>query len=122
MGGIRVSQNGDGQAVIHWTFEPGWTWGDYELAMQQSLQTAQRLNQPVTLVFDLRAIDLLPQDTYWHLRSSLRLPPEQLRAMVVVSSHPFVRQLLTVFRRIYPHFGTRLLLADSLEQTGYMTV
>jgi hypothetical protein len=100
--------------VIRLTIEGQWTWDEYFAATDSIIKLMETIDSQVDFILEVRSASVPADGVRYIERASVYFRHPQAGHAVIVGAQGYVRILLTVFSRVYPSAGQRLLFAPTL--------
>lgn len=98
---IDVTWTDEGQRIIHYKFQQGWSWEDLYAAESQSLEMAASVApQPVHIVLDLRESQVIPHNALSHITVVMKRQPPNLASVMFIGANAFVKVLVNMMERL----------------------
>jgi hypothetical protein len=113
---ITVQWDNDEQRVMRYTFEGRWTWDEYHHAIDEAFGLVKDLPYIVNMMLDFSSSNLFPSNALTHFSSSMKTPPRDFDAVVVVSGSRFVDTLVSILSRVSSKIGEKLIVVKSLDE------
>ncbi len=100
---IKVEWYNPEKTIILQKREPGWTWADFDAAVDQYAALVRSVDHRVAIICDcLDAPNPPSSSALGHYRRAAELKPENLVLMVIVSPGGFLKMMGEVFTRAAP--------------------
>ena len=114
---IHYRWEDEDQTLMLVSLEEGWTWEEYYAVVQQLATTIRRLGHPVdAIVKNSARIPFPTGSALSHLRQIMRLVPDNIGVIVLVSSNPFVKTINQVLFQLLPTTREIAELADTEDE------
>ena len=98
---IDVTWIDEGQRIIHYKFQHGWSWDDLYVAESQSLEMAAGVApQWVHIVLDLRDSQIIPHNALSHITIVMKRQPSNLTSIMFIGANAFVKILVKMMERL----------------------
>jgi len=93
------------KSILRYQYEGKWTWEELHDAIVQAHAIADAIQYRIDVIFDFTGSAGLPAKPLSHAPSVARELPTQTGLVVVVGG-TFFSTMLSIFNRVYPHFGS----------------
>ncbi len=115
---ISVEWDNQEQSLMRWTFPTHWTWQDYDTAQRTANGMLKTVPHKVGIIGDMRATVLLPRNAIAVYHSTLAKLPANRGRIVLVGPSGFVREMVAIFRKLYPRksYDFLFVFANTLEE------
>lgn len=122
--GIQVNWDDEDKSIIRYNLEGLWTWDDYCIAINQTMQLMQDIDHPVGVIANFRADTMVPLGVTHHEDSladhcpPTKFPtmPNNMDVIVVMGGNYFVEVLLSAFCRLYSRVEKHIFIASSVNE------
>lgn len=95
----------------------GWTWVEYHAVVSQLVVSIQQLDYAVDVIVENTARIPFPSGkALSHLRRIMRMVPDNIGVIVIVSANPFVKTINHILFRVMPKTREIGELADTVEE------
>lgn len=105
------------QSIMCCMGEGEWDWDEYHTALDQIVEHFRQTTQRVDLIIDRAPNSVMPSGSQMpHFQRAMRIMPENVGLVVIVSSNSFGRAIVSIFSKIYPsRDNAKLMLVASLD-------
>jgi hypothetical protein len=104
----------DDQTLLLLTLEEGWTWAEYHSVVRELSAAIRQLGHPVDAIVENTARIPFPSGSALsHLRQMMRVVPDNIGVIVVVSPNPLVKTINQILFTIAPKLRETVELADT---------
>jgi hypothetical protein len=115
--GITVTWDDWDKTVVRLDFGEGWTWRDYDRAVDVANALIAGRPHAVDVISNLLLSPNMPLGPVLsHLYRTKRLLPKNVGCMVVVGGGAAFRHLLGLFLDVFPQLGRKTVLANSVAE------
>jgi hypothetical protein len=107
--------------IARYEFIGRWTWDEMKVAIQEMYAMMDSVPHQVDIIIDLsRSSSEPPRGMLAHLRAGTMEARNNWNSGVFVGVSPFVRVLLTTFRRLQPRLAKRYNVANTVAEAQTM--
>ena len=117
---ISVQWDNLEQTIVRWDFVGEWDWAMYLDAQRQSNMLIQSVEHHVDVIGDVSRSPLLPKNALGNYNSFQRNTLDNHGLIVLVGTSSFVRNMVTMFTKLYKVSGQGFAFADTLEEARAM--
>ncbi len=105
------------QTLLLLTLEEGWTWAEYHDVVRQVSGMIRQLGHTVDIIVENTARVPFPSGSALsQLRQVVRILPDNIGVIVVVSPNPFVKTINNILFQLVPKVRQITELADTREE------
>jgi hypothetical protein len=105
---ITVEWDNPQQTAVLFTYNRPWTWGEFDVAVEQTLALASAVNHKVDVIFDLRNGGFPPRDALQRFKDAAEITHPNIGQYVYVAPSmlaQFVKNVVQILNRTYGGFG-----------------
>ncbi|SRR5258706_6926935 len=113
---ITVQWDDDEKRVVRYTFDGKWTWDEYHSAIANAFDLVKDLPYIVNMLLDFSASNLFPSNALSHFAGSMKTPPRDYDAVVVVTRSRFVETIASVISRLSGRIGKKIIVVKTLDE------
>jgi hypothetical protein len=119
---ISVAWDDSTKIAIRFTFEGCWSWEEYHARANEVIALLDQMGHPVDIITDFRTL-YVPTGALAHLSVTNEfLRHDNAGVDVLVGASSFIQFIVSVFRRLYPTEGQRLLFSSTIEEARVLLV
>jgi hypothetical protein len=101
---ILVTCDDPDRRIIRYEFEKTWNWGDFFKATQEDDDLLAPVDQPFTLILDMRRSTDIPTKTITWLSRAVDLVQPRLKMVVVVGDNAWAETLANIVSNAYGQY------------------
>jgi hypothetical protein len=101
---ILVTCDDPDKRIIRYEFEKTWNWGDFFKATQEDDDLLAPVDQPFTLILDMRRSTDIPTKTITWLSRAVDLVQPRLKMVVVVGDNAWAETLANIVSNAYGQY------------------
>ncbi|MBI1281175.1 MAG: hypothetical protein GC179_23820 [Anaerolineaceae bacterium] len=104
--------------IMGCTGEGTWTWNDYHEALDNIANQFKATQKRVDLVIMSAPNSIVPKGSSMpHYQRAMRIMPDNLGLLVMVTSNTFARTIVSIFTKVYPNQdNVKMLMVASLDE------
>lgn len=115
--GIHFQMETADEGYCYITFEPPWTWAQFDAMVDTLNKRIQAIQHPVATIVDVTHVGRLPTgNILMHLRRAEMFMPENVDISVMVNAPYAVTTFMSILMRVRPHVKAMTRYAGSLEE------
>ena len=113
---IHVQFDNEQCNLMRYEFIGRWIWPEYYQAIKKAYELAKPVPYTVNMILDFSRGNPLPHNALSNFGASMKTPPRDFDFALVVSESAFIQALVTVFQRVYPGLGAKLIYVSTLNE------
>jgi hypothetical protein len=114
--GVQVGWDTENKKAIRYDFQGQWTWHDFRQATTEGFALTKSVKHRVDTISNFHPGANLPSDALFQFNRAMKNAPENRGVTVIVGGTSFIKNLVSIFSRVYKPLGKRLVLASSVEE------
>jgi hypothetical protein len=114
---IDVVWDDDSQSILRWDFSADWSWDEYQLAFDRSLEMVSSVSHRVDVIPNVIETQKLPAGALAQFKRVYDNSPDNTHLILITGGNSFVNAVIKTFARVYriPTWRTARTLADARE-------
>ena len=114
--GVTVSWDNEARTTLRYDFQGQWDWEQFRTAAVVAFALTRSVPHKVDTISYFHVGAMLPSNAIFHFNKAMKDAPPNRGVTVIVGNNTFIKNLVSVFGKIYKPLGKRLFLAASLDE------